>query len=214
MLRLHAICVAVLVWTAASAGAQVPTDTTHRLRSDPSAVRGGQSVYQLTLEREGATTPLGTRAVTVSEFVYSNSLNWLVLDVRSDRWGGAVDSLVFSRGDLQPLHFAGAVDSAHLVVDFLGDTASGLVYGPPGRRSFTTVLPHGALVSAAMAEVVLRTLPLAARWQDSVPVAAAGFGGLTTKQAALAVLGEERVAAPAGTFDCWVVLLSTDTARK
>src|SRR5437667_5110324 len=161
MLRLQALSVAALTWTGAAVGAQLPTDTAgHRLRIEPSAVRGGQSVYQLTLERDGATTPLGTRAVTVSEFVYNNALNWLVLDVRSDRWGGAVDSLVVSRADLQPLHFAGSVDSAHVVVEFALDTAAGVVSGPPGRRSFTAVLPHGALVGASMADVVLRTLPL------------------------------------------------------
>jgi len=69
------------------------------------------------------------------------------------------------------------------------------------------------MVSAAMLETVLRLLPLQSTWEDSSTIVSITLGGNAILPTRLAVIGEDRVRVPAGTFDCWVVAVRADPAR-
>ncbi len=204
------------VMLAQGVAAQLPaSDTARRPRVDLAAIRGGQFVYQMTLERDAGTTIVGTRTVSVSLGSFGGAASWLMLETRAmDNGGVDADSVFADIVGLRPLHWGSNRGSARISADFHGDTAVGSVGGPPGRRSLVAPLPPGTLINSAMLETVLRMLPLNSSWEDSASTLTASLGGVSTLPTRLSVIGEDRVRLPAGTFDCWVVAIHAgDTAR-
>src|SRR6185436_4846570 len=94
-----------------------------------------------------------------------------------------------------------------------GDTVFGATSAPTGRRSMVGAMPPGALVNAAMLETVLRLLPLQTAFEDSAATVSVTLGSNTVVPTRMAVIGEDRVRVPAGTFDCWVVSVRADPGR-
>ena len=72
-------------------------------------------------------------------------------------------------------------------------------------------LQPGAYITSAHFEVALRGMPIAAsNWHDSTWLVVSGLGKSTSIPAAMSVAGEEKLLTTAGTFDCWIVNLTTD----
>jgi hypothetical protein len=214
--RRAAACAAVFVLVhAVPAVAQFPvTDSgARRLRYDPNALRSGQFVYEITLERDAGTTILGSRTVSASITMYAGTPAWLLYETRLADGGVFSDSL-FTDLSLRPMHWASILGSARLVAEFRGDTVYGATSAPPGRRSMIGVVPAGAFVSAAMLETVLRLLPLNSAFEDSAATVSVTPGSNAVVPTRLAVIGEDRVRVPAGTFDCWVVSVRADPGRS
>jgi hypothetical protein len=187
----------------------------HRLHPVAAAVRPGQYVYQVTLERDAGTTNVGTRTVTVSVSNYAGAPAWLMLETRAaDSSSVDTDSLFTDMVSLHPLHWGASAGSARIAAEFRGDTAYGATSGPPGRRSMIATVPAGTFISSAMLETVLRTLPLTATWEDSATTLTASLNGTATLPTRLNVISEDRIQLPAGSFDCWVVAVHAGpTAR-
>jgi hypothetical protein len=191
-----------------------PVDSTvRRFRIDASSLRAGQFVYQLTLERDTAVTPIGTRIVSVSEFAYGTALDWLILETRSGATTAAADSLIVTRTDLQPVHWGSTLGGARLGAEFVGDSLYGAASAPQGKRSLVATLRPGVVVNAAMLETALRLLPIQAGWQDSTTTLAVSLAGVSSLPTQLAVIGDDRVRVPAGTFDCWIVAVDAEAAH-
>ena len=209
---------AALIGNAAVAHAQNPppvatTDTTaHRLALNVSGLHPGQFVYQTTLERDASTTVLGTRTVTVAQASYGGSTAWLITEMRSGDGIPASDSVFADPATLHPIHWSSTLGQARLAAEFRGDTAYGATSAPQGRRSIVAQVPAGTLVSAAMLETELRLLPLRTTWEDSTTTLSVTAGSNAVLPTRIAVIGEDRVRVPAGTFDCWVVSVHADTA--
>lgn len=214
---LRGVLVALATLSLPHAGAaQVPPADSgaHRLRLSPPALRGGQFVYQMTLEQNAGTTILGTRTVTVSISNYAGTPAWLLLDTKLLDASLDTDSLYVDLSSLTPLHLNSIQNSARLALEFRGDTAFGGTSGPPGRRSIVATVPAVTFINSAMLETVLRLLPLSPSWEDSALTFTASLGANATVPTRLSVIGEDRVRLPAGTFDCWVVAVHAgDTAR-
>jgi hypothetical protein len=64
-----------------------------------------------------------------------------------------------------------------------------------------------------MLETALRLLPLQTGWEDSTTALSITLGNTTVVPVRLAVIGEDRVRVPAGTFDCWVVAVHGEASR-
>ena len=64
-----------------------------------------------------------------------------------------------------------------------------------------------------MLETVLRLLPLQTAWEDSIPTLSITVGSTAILPTRVAVIGEDRVRVPAGTFDCWVVSIHADQTK-
>src|SRR5205085_6726419 len=94
------------------------------------------------------------------------------------------------------------------------DTVFGATSAPAGRHSMIGTLPGGAIVSSAMLETVLRLVPLQNAYEDSATIVSVTLGSNAVVPARLAVIGEDRVRVPAGTFDCWVVAVRADAGRS
>jgi hypothetical protein len=97
--------------------------------------------------------------------------------------------------------------------EFRADTMIGVMSSPADRRTVVSGLPHGAWITAAHLEAGLRALPIAANWRDSTWVIATTVGKTIPMPASIAVVGEERLLTAAGSFDCWIVDLTTDLGR-
>jgi hypothetical protein len=190
-----------------------PDPNAHRLAVDARALRGGQFVYQTTLERDVSTTPLGRRTVTVSQATYGGAPAWLMLETRSGDGIPASDSLFADPATLRPSHWSSMLGPARLAAEFRGDSAFGAMSAPQGKRSIVAAVPGGTVVSAAMLETMLRLLPLRATWEDSTTTLTVSPSGNAVLPTRIAVIGEDRVRVPAGTFDCWVVAVHADGAR-
>jgi hypothetical protein len=208
------IAVAALA-IAATSGAQAPANDTsaHRRTIDATLLRPGEFVYQTTLERDAASTALGTRTVTVSRSTYANSSAWLLLDTRSTDGVAATDTLFADPVGLRPIHWSSTLGHARLGIEFRGDTAFGATSAPPGRRSIVAAVPSGTFVNAAMLESALRLLPLNTAWEDSATTLSVTLSGNVVVPTRLTVIGEDRIQVPAGTFDCWVVAVHADVSR-
>jgi hypothetical protein len=128
-----------------------------------------------------------------------------MLESRTGTGIAASDSLYADLSSLTPLHWSATLGSARLAAEFRGDTAFGATSAPQNRRSMVAPVPAGTLVSGAMLETELRLLPLQSTWEDSASTLSVTLSGVTVLPTRLAVIGEDRVRVPAGTFDCWVV---------
>lgn len=190
------------------AGADVP----HRLSVNATTLKPGAFVYQTTLERDASTTVLGTRTVTVAQLPYAGAPAWLMTETRSGDGIPASDSVFADLATLHPVHWSSALGEARLAAEFRGDSAFGATSAPQGRRSIVAEVPAGTILSAAMLETELRLLPLRTTWEDSTTTLSVTAGSNTVMPTRIAVIGEDRVRVPAGTFDCWVVSVHADTA--
>jgi hypothetical protein len=181
------------------------TDTSQpRRRLDTSALRPGQFVYEMTVERDAGSTRLGTRTVTVAQTTYANTPVWSLVESRSGEGGVANDTLLTDLA-LRPVHWASTIDRARLAGEFRGDSLYGAVTAPGGRRSVVAGFPPGAIVSSAMLETVIRLLPLQTAWEDSTTIVSLTASSTVVLAGRIAVIGDDRVRVPAGTYDCWIV---------
>lgn len=205
----------MLLIASAAARAQSPAieAAAHRQRIDAASLKAGQFVYQTTLERDAGTSILGTRTVTVSAATYAGGPAWLVLETRTGDGIGGIDSLFTDRMSLRAVHWSSTLGEARLAAEFRGDTMYVGLTSPTGRRSVTSNVPAGSLVSAGMLETMLRLAPLETAWEDSATTLSVSLGGNTVLPTRISVIGEDRVRVPAGEFDCWVVAIHADPAR-
>jgi hypothetical protein len=215
----HTLALAMLVLAAtalrATGQATLPDMSVRRFHFDPVALRAGQFVYQMTLERDAAATPIGTRTISASLSTYAGTPAWLLLETRmSDSGVTSFTDSLFTDPSLRPMHWSATLGNARLGAEFRADTVYGATSAPTGRRSMVGVVPTGSIVSSAMLETVLRVLPLQQTWEDSASVMSVTAASNAVVPARLSVIAEDRVTVPAGEFDCWVVSVRADAGRS
>jgi hypothetical protein len=204
----------VAAFAAGALSAQVPTDTVpHLFRLDGTAIRGGQLVYQTSVERDSITPVVGWRTITLAETSYGGSAAWLLLETRVAVGPTLTDSLIVGRADLRPVHWSAQLGDARIGLEFSADSLFGAVTAPQGKRSVVAPAPPGLLVNQSMLELALRVLPLKLGWADSTQSLSVTMGGASAVPTNLAVSGEEQIRVPAGTFDSWVVVAAAGQAR-
>ncbi|HEV8218466.1 MAG TPA: hypothetical protein VGP95_21600 [Gemmatimonadaceae bacterium] len=190
-----------------------PVDTSQRRSSiDPTLLKPGAFVYDMSLERDASTTPLGSRTVSMVTMPYAGSPAWLLLETRVGERIAATDSL-FVDPSLHPLHWTALLGPARLAAEFRGDSAYGATSGPPGRRSIAMPVPPRTMVSGAMLESILRIAPIQVGWEDTVATLSVSLTGASVSPTRIYVVGEDRVTVPAGTFDCWVVAAQSEGSK-
>ncbi|HWJ14882.1 MAG TPA: hypothetical protein VNS10_14185 [Gemmatimonadaceae bacterium] len=189
-----------------------PVDTSRKSSIDPTLLKPASFVYDMSLERDASTTPLGTRTVSVATTPYAGSPAWLMLETRVGERIAATDSL-FVDPSLHPLHWTAILGQARLAAEFRGDSAYGATSGPPGRRQIVMTVPPRTMVSGAMLESILRIAPIQVGWEDTVATLSVSLTGASVSPTRMYVVGEDRVVVPAGTFDCWVVAVQSEGSK-
>ncbi|HYD51904.1 MAG TPA: hypothetical protein VEA99_04730 [Gemmatimonadaceae bacterium] len=171
-------------------------------------------VYQLTVLRGGLPTTVGERTVTVRDASHGGLPAWSIVELRRVAAATSVDSAIVARGDLAPLHWEGTVAGARLVAGVSRDTLYGVVASPAARRSIAAGGVGGAVLNAAMLEVMLPLMPLQVGWSAPLALVVVDAAGARVVPAQLVVEREESVQVPAGRFDCWVVTLRVMRATR
>jgi hypothetical protein len=132
------------------------------------------------------------------------------------------ETLLVARDDLRPLARTVRVApydrrwrSLAVAQRFAADSVSGAMRAESEdgevRRSFAARLPRGSgpYVTDALAPLFLAAADLAPAWTRSVSMLGwAVVPGDVSSRVTLRVIGEERVTVPAGTFDCWRMVVS------
>ena len=190
-----------------------PADTSQRRSAiDPKLLTSGSFVYDMSLERDASTTPLGSRTVSVSTTTYAGAPAWLMLETRIGDRIASTDSL-FVDPSLHPLHWSAILGQARLAAEFRGDSAYGATSGPPGRRSIVMAVLPRTVVSGAMLETILRIEPIQLGWEDTVATLSVSLTGASVSPTRMYIVSEDRVRVPAGTFDCWVVAVQSEGSK-
>jgi hypothetical protein len=212
LLRARPLSIVLFFAAASPVGAQVTTDSTITFvrRLEGTRLQPGSFTYRASLRLADSTRFLGDRVVRIAQTNYAGTGAWLLLETRGARENLLVDSLLVDIATLQPMHWGSLQGFTTLAAEFRGDSLFGGIAAPSGRRTLMLGFPPGALFTDAQTEAVLSLFPLAADWRDSIAVMVTGVGRTTAIRAEVAVLGEERITTPSGTFDCWLVTLTSD----
>jgi hypothetical protein len=194
-----------------------------RIRPDGAGLSPVVLTYVATLQRGNDVRPLGERSVQLSRTTYGGLSAWEIVETRGAGSSAAVDTLVVDFLTLSPFHWGATQPmpalpggtppiGARIAAEFRSDTMLGVMSSPAGRKSLIVALQPGAYVTAAHFEVALRGLPIAAQnWRDSTWLVVSGVGKASSVAARMQVTGEEKLVTTAGSFDCWIVALTTDS---
>ncbi|HEY6218929.1 MAG TPA: hypothetical protein VIV65_02660 [Gemmatimonadaceae bacterium] len=164
---------------------------------------------------------LGERSVQLNKSTYAGAPAWEIVETRGTGAIASVDTLITDFTSLAPFHWGASqplpgsiATSAKLAVEFKGDSMIGVLTAQSGRRTILGSFPSGSYFTAGQIETALRSLPIgAAGWHDSATLVVTDPSRSTVVPAALAVRGEDHLLTMAGTYDCWVVVLSTDVGQ-
>jgi hypothetical protein len=176
-------------------------------RPNGSLLRPASFEYQLSLVRNGISTPLGQRMVEVSEANVGGVPGWLIAERRTGSAVPTTDSLWVSRADLSPERWAATIDRAQLAVAFTHDTAFGAVQSYRGRASFASAVPPGALLTGGMVERVIELLPLRDGYRAAASLLLFDLATPRALDAQIVVERSERTRIGSSDVDCWVVVL-------
>jgi hypothetical protein len=194
-----------------------------RIRPDGGGLSPVVLTYVATVQRGTDIRPLGERTVQLSKSTYGGLSAWEIVETRGAGASAAVDTLIVDYLTLTPFHWgatqpmpalAGGMPpiGARIAAEFRSDTMIGVMSSPAGRKTLLVPVQAGAYVTAAHFEVALRGLPIAApNWRDSTWLLVSGLGKSASIPADMRVTGEEKLVTTAGSFDCWIVTLSTDS---
>jgi hypothetical protein len=219
--------VAALILAPHPSAGQIPvarTDSTiAHARPDASRLDPVVLTYIATL-RQGTDSArsLGERSVQLARTTYAGQQAWEIVETHGAGANASVDTLVADYTTLTPLHWGATQQmptsgtlaaAARISIEFRADSMIGIMAAPSGRRTIVAPMPGGALLTAGHAETALRALPIAAGWRDSTAVVVTDLSKTTVIAAAITVTGEELLLTTAGSYDCWVVSLSTGVGQ-
>jgi hypothetical protein len=182
-------------------------------------VRPGRWTYERVWITDGLfTSPQGSRTIAVARGRYDGRPVWVVTESRRIKGMGSSlgDTVFVDQASLRPLRRMFSSRHTLLAQRFMGDSlAESLRVEPPrGARSFQGVAALPGLRGSPLLiswspysfELLVEALPLRRGWRASVYSVnwlsmAERFPVYTPLD--LRVAGTERIAVPAGVFDCW-----------
>ncbi len=215
----------IFLVSASNAGAQFGDFIAPRIRADGGSLSPVVLTYLATLYRGTEQKALGERTVQLGKTMYAGLSAWEIVETRGAGSSASVDTLVVDFMNLVPFHWGATQPmpalggemppiGARITAEFRADTMIGVMSSPAGRRSLIAALQPGAYITAAHIEIALRGLPIAApNWRDSTWLLVSGVGKSSSIPAAMQVVGEDKLLTMAGTFDCWVVTLTTEVGN-
>ncbi len=167
--------------------------------------------YVARLMRGGPSTRLGFRRLRLVRASYAGEAAWLVIDARQMATVTLAESLYVARSDLAPLHQVVRGPGREVVTDYAADSIRARFDDAEGEVRIAMPNEPGLLANLYLAELLLGASPLGERWRGSARLVAIGREGGGVVPIEVAVVGEESILVPDGTFDCWVVVVRAGT---
>ncbi len=176
--------------------------------AEPTHAQAGQWQYHVTVTHAGQVQDLGTRVVVVSAASYGQGPSWLVVASGGRDPLTSLDSLYVDTLALRPQHWSSTLGESRVAAAFALDTIFGATISPMGRQNIVLANPGRLVVSPEQLALVLGKASLTAAWRDSITMLVTDPVATATAPATMVVNGDEKIAGPAGTFDCWIVDVS------
>jgi len=183
-------------------------------RPDGSRLRSGTSAFRLTLQRDGRTTPLGTRTVEVNESQLGGAQVWVIAERREGTVVPTSDSLWLTRTELAPERWVASIDRTQMAASFSRDSVFGAIQSYQGRASFSSPVAPGALITPGMTERVVELLPLRVGYHALASLLLLDNGTPRTLPAEVIVERDERTRVGTSDVDCHVVLLRAGSIEE
>jgi hypothetical protein len=183
-------------------------------RPDGNLLRSGTSAFRLTLQRDGRTTPLGTRTVDVNESQLGGAQVWVIAERREGTVVPTSDSVWLSRAELAPERWVASIDRTQMAASFSRDSVFGAIQSYQGRASFSSAVAPGSFITPGMTERVVELLPLHAGYHPLASLLLLDNGTPRTLPAEILVERDERVRVGSADVDCHVVLLRAGSIEE
>lgn len=202
----------------AAPGTAVPPGAAPGVDAQVGQLHAATHRFDVLVTRDSAPMPVGSHTITISEGSYAGQPAWTVSEHRESREPfvpmTATDTVRLHRETLRPLHWEGHAAGARFVAAFANDSAYGGASAGPARSSFSVAAPPGLVTSEASLDAMLRAAPLGAGWRAATTMLVADLGGARVVPLQAAVEREAQLELPVGTFDVWVVRVTTEGAVR
>ena len=183
-------------------------------RPDGALLRPGTTVFRLTLQRDGQSTPLGTRTVDVTESQLGGASGWVIAERREGTVVPTSDSLWLTRAELAPERWVASIDRTKMAASFSKDSMFGAIQSYQGRASFSSGVAPSTLITPGMTERIIELLPLRVGYHALASILLVDAGTPRTVPAELIVEREERARVGTRDVDAWVVLLRAGSIEE
>jgi hypothetical protein len=211
-------CVALLLATgvARTAAAQVPAPVAAapRIAAVVGQLHAATHHFEVLVTRDSAAMPVGSHTITISEGAYAGQPAWTIAEQRESREPfvpmTATDTVLLSRATLRPLRWEGHAAGARFVAAFANDSVYGGATAGTARTSFSVAAGPAMVTSEGALDALVRAAPLTAGWRTDATMLVADLGGARVVPVQLAVEREAQLELPVGTFDVWVVRVTTE----
>ena len=181
----------------------------HVLPIDFARIQPFRRAYDVTVLSGDSTIIIGQRDVVLREVLLADSsAGWLLTEART----GSVPSTdsMFLAADLRPVRWTSALGASRLDVNFVADSLRGAIHGPWGASTVSLAAPPDLVLSGAMLELVVGSLPLSEGWADSVSVFSADVTGADVSAAEIAVIGDAPPGPDPASHPAWLVALRSE----
>jgi hypothetical protein len=194
----------------ATASSVAPLVTPANVKLKPSKI-----TYVARLFSEGQAHKLGWRTLELSETTYEGKPVWLLAESRKVNTVELAESLYVAQVSLEPVHrvvhTADMDITTHytrdsIVTSFAGDSGGGVRVAVPNERNLVG--------NIYWIEPLLASLPLGPGWKGTATTVFVGPHDHARVAMQLAVMGEDSVMVPDGTFDCWKLALQVGETEE
>ena len=141
----------------------------------------------------------------VSKIAVGSEAAWRIITSQKGDMGAAVDTFDLDQATLLPLRWAVQQGPAAVVLNFSKDAVKGTVKMSGGEMPVEVELKAPVFGDGSSLETLVAALPLAAGYETTLRVF--DFQTQSSRPMSLVVAGTETVAVPAGSFECFKVVL-------
>jgi hypothetical protein len=196
--------------SAATTSSVVPLVTPANVKLKPSKI-----TYVARIFSQGQAHKLGWRTLELSETTYDGKPVWLLAESRKVNTVELAESLYVAQVSLEPVHrvvhTADMDITTHytrdsIVTSFAGDSGGGVRVAVPNERNLVG--------NIYWIEPLLASLPLGPGWKGTATTVFVGPHDHARVAMQLAVMGEDSVMVPDGTFDCWKLALQVGDTEE
>ena len=179
------------------------------------ALKPSKLIYVARLFSEGQAHKLGFRTLELSEANYDGQSVWLLAESRKVNTVELAESLYVSKVSLEPVHRVVHTADMDITTQYTRDSILTKFEGDSGGGARVAVPNERNLVgNIYWIEPLLASLPLAEGWQGNATTVFVGPHDHARVVMHLAVIGQDSVLAPDGTFDCWKLALQVGETEE
>lgn len=163
-----------------------------------------QATYRTTVFYQAQSHDAGSRTVTVIAVEMKEVGAWRVVSELRFKELVTADTVEFRRADLHPLGRRAKLGDLQIELTVDGDVVRGLLVASRQLVPLNLALSKASFLNYYALRTAIAGWPIERSWHTEASILELN-GEPQFMPIRLAVVGEERISVPAGTYDCWVV---------